>query len=72
MVVVDEGDADAAFFAANADFFGDVVEFSVAVVVKEMDAIGEADGEIGVAVVVEIAGGAAEAAAGDFESGSLS
>ena len=69
MVVVDEGDAHAAFFAANADFFGDVVKFSSAIVVKEMDAIGEADGQIGVAVVVEIACGAAEAAAGDFEAG---
>ena len=69
VVVVNEGDAHAAFFAANANFFGDVFEFSSAIVVKEMDAIGETDRQIGVAVVIEIARGAAEAAAGNFESG---
>ena len=66
MVVVDEGQADAAGFAADADFFGDVFEFSV-LVVEKMNAVGEADGEIGVAVVVEVAGGAAEAGAGELE-----
>jgi len=59
VVVVDEGCAHAAFFATNAGFFGDVFEFSVAIVVKEADTVGEADGEIGVAVIVEIPRGAA-------------
>ena len=42
---------------------------SVGLVVEEMDAVGEADGEIGVAVVVKVAGGAAEAGAGKFDAG---
>ena len=41
VVVVDEGGANATGFAADADFFGDVFKFSVAVIVKEVDA-GEA------------------------------
>ena len=32
-------------------------------VVEEVDAVGEADGEVGVAVVVEVSGGASEAGA---------
>ena len=44
VVVIDESCADAAFFAANADFFGDIFEFSAAAVVEEADAIGKTDG----------------------------
>ena len=44
VVVVDEGDADAAFFAADADFFGDVYKLSIGLVVEEMDSVGEANG----------------------------
>src|SRR5579859_2722953 len=44
VVVVDEGEADATGFPADADFFGDIFEFSCAVVMKEADAIGEAHG----------------------------
>ena len=58
VIVVDEGEADAAGLAANADGFGDVGELAV-FVVEKMDAVGEADGEIGVAVVVVVAGDAA-------------
>ena len=68
MVVVDEGEADATRFAADANFFGDVFEFSVAGVVKQANAVGEADGEIGVTVVVEVAGGATEAGRGALEA----
>src|ERR1700722_18012 len=69
VVVVDKSDADAAFFAANADFFGDVFKFSVAVVVKKTNAVRETNGKICVAVVIEITRGAAEATAGEFEAG---
>ena len=71
VVVVDERCADATFFAADADFFGDVYKLSVGLVVEEMDSVGEADGEIGAAVVVKVARGAAEAAARKFDTGLL-
>lgn len=71
VVVIDKSDADAAFFPANANLFGDVFKSSGPIVVEEMDSVGKTDSQIGVAVVIEIAGGAAEAAAGDFEAGFL-
>ena len=61
MIVVHPGQADAARLAADAYFFGDVFEFSVALVVEETNAVGEADGEIRMTVVVEVTGGAAQA-----------
>ena len=52
MIVVDERDADAALFAADADFFGDFFEAAVALVMQKVDAVAEADGEVGVAIVI--------------------
>src|SRR5260370_14872411 len=63
VVVVDEGDADAAWLAANAHGLRDVRELAVAFVAQQVHAFAEANGEVGVAVIVEITCGAAEAAA---------
>ncbi len=71
MIVIDEREADAAFFAADSHFLRHVFKFALAVIAKEADTIAEADGEIGVAVVIEITGGAAEATPRDFETGCL-
>src|SRR5579859_5903766 len=71
VVVIYKRQADAAFLAPEANFFGDLLKFPRAAIVKEMDAIAETNGEISVAVVVEVAGSAAEAAASNFEAGLL-
>jgi len=71
VVVVDKSEADATFFPANADFFCDVVEFSIGEIVEETDAVREADGEIGVTVIIEIACGAAVTCRGALEACSL-
>src|SRR5580692_8544293 len=67
VIVVHPRQADATRLAAEADFFGDVLEFSLAGIAKEPNAVEEADGEIGMAVVVEIAGRATEAGRGALE-----
>ena len=61
MIVVHPSQAAATRFASDADLFCDVGECSVAGVVEEADTIGEADGEIGVAIVIEVASSTAEA-----------
>src|SRR6266849_2157143 len=71
VVVIDEREANAAFFAANSHFLCYVFKLAVTGVAEETNSIGETDGEIGVAVVIEITGGAAEAAPRDFETGCL-
>src|SRR5580658_6447640 len=68
VIIVHPRQADAARFAANADFFSDVFEFSTAIVMENPDSIREADGEIGVAVVVKISGSAPEASHVEVEA----
>jgi len=63
VIIVDEGNAHAAGFAANAHGLRDVREPAVAFVVQEAHTVAEADGEVGVAIIVEITRGATEAAA---------
>ena len=55
VVVIHERQANASLFAANSCGLRDVGEFPVALVVQQTDAIGEAHGQVGLAVVVEIA-----------------
>src|SRR5712664_912115 len=63
VIIVDEGDANAAGLATNAYGLRDVREIAIAFVAQQVHAIAEANGEVGVAVIVEITCGAAEAAA---------
>src|SRR6202023_791016 len=68
VIVIDEGHADATFFAANADRLGDVVKLAVSFVAQQVNAIAHADRKIGMAIVVEIAGGTAQTAAPQIEA----
>ena len=63
MVVVNKGGSDAAFFSANSNSFGYLDKFTAAFIVEQANARGLAHGQIGPAVVVEIACGAAKARA---------
>ncbi len=63
MIVVNESYADAAGLAANAHGLRDLFKFAVAFVAQQVHAIVQADSQLGVAIIVEIARGAAEAAA---------
>src|SRR5450432_202559 len=67
MIVIDEGDANAALFAEDTDGLRYIDEFAVAlvagIVAQQMYAVAEAHREIGVAIVIEIARGATQAAA---------
>ena len=65
VIVINEGDADASFFPADAYGFGDLVELAVSFVVQQVDAIAQTYGQIGVAIVVEVAGGTTQPAAGE-------
>ncbi len=63
MIVVDEGDANAARLAANTHGLRNVFERAITSAAQQMHAIAEADSEVGVAIIVEITRGTAEAAA---------
>src|SRR5208283_3970468 len=60
-----------ALFAANPGFFGHVLKLAVAVIMKQTHAARFADGQIGVAVTVEIACSAAESRADAAQTGLL-
>ena len=72
MVVVNECRAHAALLAANPGLLRNVSERAVALVAQETHAVGQAHGEIGVPIIVEIAGGAAQAAARELQMGRFS
>ncbi len=63
MVVVNESQSDAAFFRRDAHSFRDVSKFPSAVVVKQMHAVAHANGKISFAIIVKVAGSAAQPAA---------
>ena len=63
MIVVNERDAYAARLAADSNSLSDVFKLAIAFVVQQAHAIAEADGEVRMAVIIEIACCAAEAAA---------
>ena len=71
MVVVDKRDADASFFALDADAFRNVLKFSVALIAQEVHAVLETDAKVRVTVVIEIAGGASETRATESETAAL-
>ena len=61
VIIVNESGGDTAGLATETNFFGDVDELAFALIMEKADAGGFADGKIGFAIVVEIAGRAAEA-----------
>ena len=60
VIVVDEGYAHAARLAPDSYCLRDLFKLSIALVAQQMHAIVETNGEIGMAVVVEVAGGATQ------------
>src|SRR5258708_31892769 len=68
MIVVDESDAHAAFFAANSHRLRHVFELAVTLVAKEPDTITQTNRKIRVAIVVKISGRAAKSAAAEMDS----
>ena len=63
MVIVDKSGGNTAGLATQTDFFGDIDELAFALIMEKANAGGFADGKIGFAIVVEIAGRAAVALA---------
>src|SRR5258706_306831 len=63
VIVIDEGDADAAWLTANAHGLRDVFKLAIAFLVQQVHTIAEANGEVRMAIVIKITRGAAEAAA---------
>ncbi len=70
MVVVYKGEADTPLFFANADSFSYVLKLPFALVAQQMDAVAQAYGEVSLAIVIKIAGRAAQAAARERNAGS--
>src|SRR5262249_14848349 len=67
VIVIDEGRGEAFFWRLNAVGFRGVGKFAAALVVEEVNAVVHAYGEIGFAVVVVVAGSAAQSATAEFD-----
>ena len=68
MIVVHKSHAHTAFFPADPHRLGHVFELAISLVAQQPDAVTQTNSEIGVTIIVEIAGRASEAAAGEMDA----
>src|SRR5690348_6628637 len=68
VVIIHEGEANAAWFAPDADLVRHISKFSSAFVVIQTNAIGKTDRQVSMAVIVEIARCASQTTASQFKS----